>query len=96
MLQRSGKAKERLQRETKRGAFARGASRQARFAAAKAETKKRRAFEVFGDSAGYEFLPLAGESFGRLGKDASRFLYDLGEVAASDGCASKSAFVRTV
>ena len=30
------------------------------------------------------------------GKDASRFLNDLGEVAASDGCPSKSAFVRTV
>ena len=76
--------------------YARGASRQAGFAAATAETNKRRAFEVFGDSAGYEFLPLAGESFGRLGKDASRFFNDLGEVAASDGCAPKSAFVRTV
>ena len=76
--------------------YARGASQQAGFAAAKAEANKRRAFEIFGDGAGYEFLPLAGESFGRLGKDASRFLNDLGEVAASDGCASKSAFVRTV
>ena len=28
---------------------------------------------------------VAGESFGRLGKDAARFLYDLGEVAASNG-----------
>ena len=76
--------------------YARGASRQAGFAAAKAETSKRCAFELFVDSAGYAFLPLAGETFGRLGKDASRFLNDLGEVAASDGCASKSAFVRTV
>ena len=56
--------------------YARGASRQAGFAAAKAETNKRRAFELFGDGAGYEFLLLAGESFGRLGKDASRFLND--------------------
>ena len=62
----------------------------------KAETSKRRAFVLFGDGAGYEFLPLAGESFGRLGKDASCFLNDLGEVAASDGCSSKSAFLRTV
>ena len=46
---------------------ARGASRQAGFAAAKAETSKCHAFEL-GDGAGYEFLPLAGESFGRLGK----------------------------
>ena len=62
------------------------------FAAAKAETNKRRAFEVFGDDAGHEFLPLASESFRRLGKDASRFLNYLGEVATSDGCASKFAF----
>ena len=45
---------------------------------------------------GCEFLPLAGESFGRLGRDASRILNDPGEVAASDGRASLSAFVRTV
>ena len=76
--------------------YARGASRQAGFAAAKAETSKRRAFELFGDGAGYDFLPLAGDSIGRLGKDASRFLNDLGGVAASDGCASKSAFVWRV
>ena len=44
---------------------------------------------------GYEFLPVAGESFRRLGNDAARFLNDLGEVAASDGCTSKSAKVRT-
>ena len=41
-------------------------------------------------------MPWAGESFERLGKDAVRFLNALGDVAASDGCASKSAFVRTV
>ena len=76
--------------------YARGASQQAGFAAAKAETRKRRTFELFYDGPGYEFLQLASESFGRLGKDASRFLNDLGEVAASDGCASKSAFMRTV
>ena len=76
--------------------YARGASRQAGFAAAKAETNERRAFKLFGDGTGYEFLLLAGKSFKRLGKDASRFLNDLGEVAASDGCASKPAFVRTV
>ena len=41
-------------------------------------------------------MPLAVESFGRLGKEAARFLNDLGDVAAADGCASKEAFVRTV
>ena len=78
--------------------YVRGASRQAGFAAAKAETSKCLAFELFGDGAAmnYEFLLLAGESFGRLGKDAARFLHDLGAVTASDGCASNSAFVRTV
>ena len=34
--------------------YAQGTSRQAGFAAAKAETSKRRAFELFGDGAGYE------------------------------------------
>ena len=34
--------------------YARGASQLTRFAAAKAETSKRRAFELFGDGAGYE------------------------------------------
>ena len=74
--------------------YARGASQQAGFAAAK--VSKRRAFELFVDGSGYEFLPLAGVSFGRLGKDAARFLNDLGEVAALNGCASNSDFVRTV
>ena len=69
--------------------YARGASRQAGFAAAKAETNKRRAFGLFSDCVGYEFLPLAGESFGRLGKDAARFLIDFSDVAASDGYSSK-------
>jgi hypothetical protein len=76
--------------------YAQRASQEAGSAAALAETRKRQAFERFGDGAGYEFVPLAVESFGRLGKDAARFLNDLGDVAAADGCASKEAFVRTV
>ena len=67
-----------------------------RFAAAKAETDKLRAFELFVDVAGYVFLPLAGESFRRLGKEAARFLSDLSKVAASDVLASKSAFLKKV
>ena len=43
--------------------YTRSASQQAGYAAAKAETNKRRAFEIFGDGAGYEFSPLAGESY---------------------------------
>ena len=41
-------------------------------------------------------MPFAGEYFGRLGKEAASFVSDISEIAASDGCASKSAFVRTV
>ena len=54
--------------------YARGASQKAGFSAAKAETSKRGAFKFFGDGVGHEFLPLADESFRRLGKDAARFL----------------------
>ena len=43
---------------------------------------------------GYVFVPLAVESFGQLGKEAARFLNELGNVAAADGCASTDAFVR--
>ena len=56
---------------------------------------KMREFRLHGDGAGYDFVPLATESFGRLGKAAARFLSDLGEVAARDGRASKGAFVRS-
>ena len=80
------------------------------FAATLAETPQRQAFERLvlqrsgmkgerferlSDVAGYEFVPLAVESFGRLGKEAARLLNDLGDVAA-DGCASKDTFVRIV
>ena len=72
-----------------------GASQLPGFASAKAETTERRAFELFGDGAYYECLQVAGEVFGRLGKDAVHVLSDPGDVVASDSCASKSAFVRT-
>ena len=41
-------------------------------------------------------MPLAVDSFGRLGKEAARFLDDVGDVAAADSCASKDTFVRIV
>ena len=41
-------------------------------------------------------MPLAMESYGRLGREASRFLSDLGDIAASDGRLRKAAFVRSV
>lgn len=40
-------------------------------------------------------MQLVGEPFGRLGKDVARFVSDLGDVSASDGCALLSAIVRT-
>ena len=76
--------------------YLQAASNLARFAAAKAETSKRRAFELFGDGVGYEFVLLAGESFGRSGKEAARFLFNLLKTAASDSCDSTSAVVKTV
>ena len=54
------------------------------------------AFEFLSDGAIYESVPSAGESLRRLGEEAARFLSDLREIAASDGCASKSACVKTV
>ena len=72
------------------------ASQEAGYVAAIAETRKCQAFERFGDGADYEFLPLAVESFGLLGKEVARFRNDLGDIAAVDGCASKTSFVRIV
>ena len=65
-------------------------------AAERMERKKRSEFERFGSGAGYDFVPLAMESYGRLGREASRFLSDLGDIAASDGRLRKAAFVRSV
>ena len=75
--------------------LATAASKRAGAAAAKAEQGKRREFQEFGDGAGYDFVPLAVESFGRLGLAASRFLSALGDVAESRGAeVSKARFVR--
>ena len=76
--------------------YVHGESQLARFAAAKAGIDKFCGFEAFGDGANCEFLPLSGECFLWLGKEAAHFLSDLGEEAASHGYAAKSAFVRPV
>ena len=65
-------------------------------AAAKAETRKRRAFEEFGEGSAFEFIPLAVESYGRLGSAAARFLSELGDLAAEGTQVSKAAFIRGV
>ena len=71
-------------------------SQTAGFAAERMERKKRSEFERFGSGAGYDFVPLAMESYGSLGQQASRFLSDLGDIAASDGRLRKATFVRSV
>jgi hypothetical protein len=77
--------------------YVRDAAETAGSAAAKAELRKRRAFEEFGEGSAYDFVPLAVESFGRLGSAASRFLSELGDLAAGEGNrVSKAAFVRGV
>ena len=75
--------------------YARAASRTPGSAALRAEHSKRQEFQQFGDGAGYEFVPLAMESFGRLGQAASRYLSELGDIAAAGGRVSKSSFVRS-
>ena len=66
-------------------AYLPGAARTAGFAAARAERLKHTDFEQFGSGVSYDFVPVAMESYGRLGRAASRFLSALGDFAASDG-----------
>ena len=70
------------------------ASRETGSAARKAERRKQRNFEAFSDGSAFEFVPLAMESYGRMGLAASRFLSELGSIAAANGNVSKAAFVR--
>ena len=72
------------------------ASKHGGHAASKAEQRKVSDFRrIAGDGAGYTFVPLAMESYGRLGKEAARFLGKLGDIAALEGRVTKAAFVRT-
>ena len=59
-------------------------------------TQKRRAWEGnLGGGGGHKFVPVAVESWGRLGQDMSRFLFELGDVAAESGGVSKAILVRS-
>ena len=60
----------------------------------RALTKHRDFKNIAGEGAGYQFVPLAMESYGRLGSEAARFLDELGHVAAESGHVSKAASVR--
>ena len=72
------------------------ASRETGWAAARAEREKKQKFNAFGQGAAFDFCPLAVESYGRLGIEASRFLSALGDLAASGGGVTKARFVRRV
>ena len=63
-------------------------------AAAKwAEKRKWEKWQGFVDKPQYEFVPFAVETYGRLGPQASAFLKEIGEIAASSGRVSKSRFM---
>ena len=74
--------------------YVKHASRETGWAAARAEREKKQKFDAFGQGAAFDFCPLAMESYGRLGVQASRFLSALGDLAASGGGVSKAMFVR--
>ena len=76
--------------------YVRDAAQAAGSAAAKAETRKRRALDEIGEGSAFEFIPLAVESYGRMGSAASRLLSELGDLAAQGSRVSKAAFVRGV
>ena len=73
--------------------YERAAAKTDGHAAKLAEDRKWRDFNAHGDGAGFVFVPLAIESFGRHGKQAMRFLSELGDMVAQGG-GSKRAFVR--
>ena len=64
------------------GCYAPCASQAAGSEAVLAETRKRQAFERFGDGDGYEFVPVPVDAFCWLGKEAARYIIDLGDVVA--------------
>ena len=61
--------------------------------AATAADGKRERLGAVCEGAGYEFVPLAHESYGRLGRGALSLVSTLGDIAAAGGRVSKAAFV---
>lgn len=63
--------------------------------AARAESRKRARFQVdVPDHAAFRFIPFAVESCGFLGKEAVKFVGELGGFAAAEGRIPKTAFVQ--
>ena len=71
-----------------------GAARETGVAAARAERRKRNDVGSFVANAGFDFVPLATESYGHMGTAAMRLLSDLGDIAASSGRVQKHVFLR--
>ena len=63
-------------------------------AAARAEQRKRTSVGNMVANAGFDFVPLATESYGFMGKAALQLLSDVGDIAASSGRVKKHAFIR--
>ena len=75
--------------------YVRQAALKTGYAAEQAEQRKRTQFREI-DSAAFEFKPFAIESYGRLGKEASRLISELGDAVEASGRGSKAMFVRNV
>jgi hypothetical protein len=69
------------------------AAQTTRATARRAEQRKVTAWNRVGRDSGYEFVPLAAETYGQLGAQGSRFLSQVADIAAAGGV-SKAAFVR--
>lgn len=76
--------------------YVREASRTTGWAAEMAEQRKWRQFQEFGRNSPVEFKPLAGESYGRIGKEAARFIKELGDIVEASGRGSRAVYVRNV
>ena len=69
------------------------AAQTTRATARRAEQRKVTAWNAAGCDSGYAFVPIAAETYGQLGIQASHFLSKIGDVAAAGGI-SKARFVR--
>ena len=71
------------------------ATKTAGWTAARAERTKRTRFRKdVPDHAAFMFVPYAAEACGYMGKQAFKFVYRLGNIAAESGRIPKGAFVR--
>ena len=74
--------------------YVEAAAKTAGSAAKHRDATKRHRYEL-GDAAGYAFVPLTSETFGRLGKPAMDVLNKVAMVAATKGRVDKARFMQT-